>query len=253
MIEIPEFQGTHLSHRVCWAKKNLRHLAEQPEFVIVWEDPKEIEAPCKITWVTPEFVAAAKHGGILPAIDAYVADKKTVERWSERNGSQGGFNWADWSAQHPYTSRLAEPMNHEGIVSYVLQKDLPTRVLEDGNKPRYRIIERAKLPKNRLHRNAWEFEYSSENPIQPNFEKAKALQKDRLISHFINRDNRAREIEPYIYMDDKLKVEFNQIKAANPETSFDRLSRAKTLSDLNRAMPAELVSRLFFDNQEGIC
>ncbi len=36
-IKTPEFQGTHLWDRLCWAKENLE--AKQSDYRIVWQDP----------------------------------------------------------------------------------------------------------------------------------------------------------------------------------------------------------------------
>ena len=42
-IETPDFQGTHLWNRLHWAKENLEGV--QTDYRVVWEDPKEPDAP----------------------------------------------------------------------------------------------------------------------------------------------------------------------------------------------------------------
>jgi hypothetical protein len=37
-IETPEFQGTHLWNRLCWAKDKLEMV--RTEYCVVWEDPE---------------------------------------------------------------------------------------------------------------------------------------------------------------------------------------------------------------------
>ena len=37
-IETPEFQGTHLWDRLCWAKEKLEPY--RTEYCVVWEDPE---------------------------------------------------------------------------------------------------------------------------------------------------------------------------------------------------------------------
>ena len=40
-IKTPEFQGTHLWDRLCWAKENLE--AKQSDYRIVWQDPDNLD------------------------------------------------------------------------------------------------------------------------------------------------------------------------------------------------------------------
>ena len=51
MIETPEFQGTHLWERLCWAKEKLEPY--RTEYCIVWEDPNDMENPAKVTHPDP--------------------------------------------------------------------------------------------------------------------------------------------------------------------------------------------------------
>ena len=50
-IETPEFQGTHLWDRLCWAKEKLE--PHRTEYCVVWEDPETPDAPAKITHPDP--------------------------------------------------------------------------------------------------------------------------------------------------------------------------------------------------------
>ena len=49
-IKTPEFQGTHLWDRLCWAKENLE--ATQSEYRIVWQDPDNLDECAKVTHQT---------------------------------------------------------------------------------------------------------------------------------------------------------------------------------------------------------
>ena len=56
MMKTPEFQGTHLWDRLCWAKENLE--GKQSDYRIVWEDPDTDECAkilCLIQtgWLVP--------------------------------------------------------------------------------------------------------------------------------------------------------------------------------------------------------
>ena len=44
-IETPEFQGTHLWDRLCWAKEKLEPY--RTEYCVVWEDPETPDEPAK--------------------------------------------------------------------------------------------------------------------------------------------------------------------------------------------------------------
>ena len=73
-IETPEFQGTHLWDRLCWAKEKLEPY--RTEYCVVWEDPETPDAPAKITHPDPNWMACALKGGILPPVEAYWELKK---------------------------------------------------------------------------------------------------------------------------------------------------------------------------------
>ena len=49
-IETPEFQGTHLWDRLCWAKEKLE--PHRTEYCVVWEDPETPDEPAKVTHLT---------------------------------------------------------------------------------------------------------------------------------------------------------------------------------------------------------
>ena len=43
MIDTPEFQGTHLWERLCWAKENLE--GKPTDIRVVYEDPEDMDNP----------------------------------------------------------------------------------------------------------------------------------------------------------------------------------------------------------------
>ena len=45
MTDTPDFQGTHLWDRLCWAKENLEPF--RTEYCVVWEDQEEPDSPAK--------------------------------------------------------------------------------------------------------------------------------------------------------------------------------------------------------------
>ena len=66
-IETPEFQGTHLWDRLCWAKEKLE--GKQSDYRVVWEDPDAPEECAKVTVPDPNWMACALQGGILPPVE----------------------------------------------------------------------------------------------------------------------------------------------------------------------------------------
>ena len=50
-IKTPEFQGTHLWDRLCWAKEKLE--GKQSDYRVVWEDPDKPEECAKVTVPDP--------------------------------------------------------------------------------------------------------------------------------------------------------------------------------------------------------
>ena len=66
-MQTPEFQGTHLWDRLCWAKENLE--GYQSEYRVVYED--SIDECAKILVPDPNWMACALQGGILPPVWVY--------------------------------------------------------------------------------------------------------------------------------------------------------------------------------------
>ena len=77
-IETPEFQGTHLWERLCWAKDNLERF--ETDYRVVYEDPDKPEEPAKVLHPTAEWMACALQGGILPPVSSYWELKKDEEK-----------------------------------------------------------------------------------------------------------------------------------------------------------------------------
>lgn len=148
-VEIPEFQGTHLWNRLGWAKENLEPI--QTEYCVVWEDPEEPDAPAKVTHPDPNWMACARHGGILPPVESYWELKKDEE--SE------GFKKHTRGPELLHNMKPIEAMTEEQAIEYLVMKDIPARVWDTGderlNKPRFVICTKAQLPQERTWRNSW--------------------------------------------------------------------------------------------------
>ena len=67
MTVTPEFKGTHLWERLCWAKENLDGV--QSDYRVVYED--NVDECAKILVPDPNWMACALQGGILPPVWVY--------------------------------------------------------------------------------------------------------------------------------------------------------------------------------------
>ena len=67
MTTTPDFTGTHLWDRLCWAKENLDGV--QSDYRVVYED--SIDECAKILVPDPNWMACALQGGILPPVEVY--------------------------------------------------------------------------------------------------------------------------------------------------------------------------------------
>ena len=66
-MNTPEFQGTHLWDRLCWAKENLEPV--QSDYRVVYEDSID---ECATNFVSdPNFMAACMNGGIIPKVEQH--------------------------------------------------------------------------------------------------------------------------------------------------------------------------------------
>ena len=114
----------------------------EPQYCIVWEDPTKLDDPVKVTVPSPEWLAMAMHGNILPPVDV----------WPISIDENGNAIIPD-----SYHNDVIGPQSEEDAMEYLLQKDVPSRVWADdtSNTPRYYICKRTMIPTNSEWRNAW--------------------------------------------------------------------------------------------------
>ena len=148
MIETPEFQGTHLWERLCWAKEKLEPY--RSEYCIVWEDPNDMENPAKVTHPDPNWMACALQGGILPPVSSYWELKKDEDT--------PGFVRHTRGKELLHDMKPIGAMTEEQAIEYIIMKDIPQHVWKDyekSNKPRLVICTKEQLPQKRTWRNSW--------------------------------------------------------------------------------------------------
>lgn len=146
-IITPNFQGTHLWDRLCWAKENLEMV--HSKYSIVWEDHKTPDEPASITHPDPNFLACALQGGILPPVSSFWELKKDEAQPDFTNHTRGYLL---------HDTKPIEAMTEEQAIEYIIMKDLPQHIWREynkGNKPRLIICYKSQLPSTRLWRDAW--------------------------------------------------------------------------------------------------
>ena len=144
-MQTPEFKGTHLFDRLCWAKENLEGV--QSDYRVVYED--SIDECAKILVPDPNWMACALQGGILPPVQVY---------WElAKDEAEEGFT-KHTRGYLLHNTKPVEAMTEEQAIEYLIMKDCPQHVWRDydsGNKPKMVICRKEQLPATREWRNAW--------------------------------------------------------------------------------------------------
>jgi len=144
-METPQFQGTHLFDRLCWAKENLDGV--QSDYRVVYED--KIDECCRILVPDPNWLSCALQGGILPPVQVYWELAKDEAKPDFVKHTRGYLL---------HNTKPIEAMTEERAIEYLIMKDLPRHVWQDydkANKPRMLICTKSQLPSTRVWRNAW--------------------------------------------------------------------------------------------------
>ena len=147
---IPNFQGVHLWDRLCWAKQNLKPI--NTDYRIIWQDPDNLDEPCKITSPDPNWLACAKAGGILPDVRVYWILQEDESKPDFKKHTRGYLL---------HNTKPIEAMTEEKAIEYLIMKDIPQRVWRDyekANRPRLVICRKDQLPSTRVWRNAWKID-----------------------------------------------------------------------------------------------
>ena len=114
----------------------------EPQYCIVWEDPTDLDAPVKVTTPSPQWLAMAMHGNVLPPVSVYplpVDEKGAV------------------IFPHPLHDDVIPTMTEEQAMEYLYQKDCEPHMTEvpGDNRRRFVITKRAMVSTDRSYRNAW--------------------------------------------------------------------------------------------------
>ena len=145
-MQTPEFQGTHLWERLCWAKEHLEKA--QSDIRVVYED--SVDAPAKVLVPDPNWMACALQGGILPPVESYWELAKDEAQPNFKNHTRGYLL---------HDTKPVDAMTEEEAIEYLIKKDIPQSVWKTwnkGNKPKMVICRTHQLPEHRQWRNAWQ-------------------------------------------------------------------------------------------------
>jgi hypothetical protein len=129
----------HLWTRLLEAKTRLKPV--QSKYRVLFEDPREPDAPAKVLVPDPNWMAAALAGDILPPIDTYQRDRLVPDGEPK---------------EHPYAEPIGA-MTEEEAIEYLVMKDIDPAVWRDykGNRTIMKIVPVEMIPSDRSHRNAW--------------------------------------------------------------------------------------------------
>lgn len=129
----------HLWTRLLEAKSRLEPV--QSKYRVLFEDPREPDAPAKVLVPDPNWMAAALAGNVLPPIDAYQRDRLVPDGQPK---------------EHPYAEPIGA-MSEEEAVEYLVMKDIDPAVWRDynGNRTIMKIVPVEMIPSDRSFRNAW--------------------------------------------------------------------------------------------------
>ena len=137
---------THLWTRLLEAKSRLKPV--QSKYRVLFEDPREPDAPAKVLVPDPNWMAAALAGDILPPIDTYQRDRLVPDGEPK---------------EHPYAEPIG-PMTEEEAIEYLVMKDIDPAVWRDyqGNRCIMKIVPVELIPSDRSFRNSWRVKQEAE-------------------------------------------------------------------------------------------
>ena len=165
----------HLFERLIDARTRLDPV--RSKYRVAFEDPDELDGTVRIMGPDLHWMAAARHGGILPVCEAYhkAVYKLTVQFPNDRPVSiyvrgigldaarsgatrQGAKILSEIVVHAPWhTAERMGPMTEFEAIDYLIQKDMDYAVWgAPSNRQRFKVVKVDDLPEDRSARNAWE-------------------------------------------------------------------------------------------------
>jgi hypothetical protein len=144
-MQTPDFKGTHLWDRLCWAKENLEPV--QSDYRVVYED--SIDECCKILVPDPNWMACALQGGILPPVNVYWELAHDEAQPDFKKHTRGYLL---------HDTQPIDALDEKSAIEYLIMKDINPDIWmnwDEGNRPKMVICRKEQLPQTREWRNAW--------------------------------------------------------------------------------------------------
>lgn len=145
-MKTPDFKGTPLFDRLCWAKENLEPV--QTDYRVVYED--SVDECAKVLIADPNWLSCALQGGILPPVWVYHELAKDEAQPDFKKHTRGYLL---------HQTEPIGPLTEEQALEYLIQKDISPSIWQtwdEGNKPKMVICTKQQLPSTREWRNAWQ-------------------------------------------------------------------------------------------------
>jgi hypothetical protein len=192
--ETIDLSNVDMFTRLHWASENLEPY--QTDYRVIFEDPAEPDAPVKELCPSPEWMACALAGGILPSVEHQHNMKLELQT---QDGEKILTNYLE--AQQIYLEKriVGEkvvdyndylmpkpigPMTEEEAIEYIIKKDVPARVWSSEykyNRPMYKVVKRQQLStQNQFYRDCWRLSESDNELIEIDVEKAKNVWKNKM-------------------------------------------------------------------------
>ena len=144
-MQTPDFKGTHLFDRLCWAKENLEPV--QSDYRVVYEG--SIDECAKILAPDPNWMACALQGGILPPVEVYWELAKDEAQPDFVKHTRGYLL---------HDTQPIDALDEKSAIEYLIMKDISPDIWmnwDDGNRPKMVICRKEQLPQTREWRNSW--------------------------------------------------------------------------------------------------
>lgn len=131
----------------------------EPKYIVVFDDPDNLDEPSKILNPTPEFILSAMSGKLKP-IWVHWLLQDTEKKFYEKHPIGTPFTHDPEMHRLLETTRNLHPLSEEKAMEYLCMKDLPRKCWSQvHNRPMFKIVLKKYLPKSRIFRNAWEMIY----------------------------------------------------------------------------------------------
>jgi hypothetical protein len=252
-----DFRNVDMFTRLHWAAKNLEPY--QTDYRVIFEDPAQPEAPVMELCPSPEWMACALAGGILPSVEHQHNMKLELVT---REGEKIVTNYIDAQQIRLEKQIVGEkvlnydeylmpepigPMTEEEAIEYIIKKDIPARVWHSDykyNRPMYKVIKRQELEgKDQTFRDCWRLSETDNDLIKIDLSKAKEVWKNKMRQA---RTNILAKLDTEYFMawemgdEEKRQAIAQRKQLLRNVTKLHELDEAKTIEEIQAVWPEYL-------------